>query len=180
MRRLICTFVVCIWQKTHFSHDLAHLKKTLSTCISSVKVGCQMSHLLTKPTKWHVHPAKTQISLGIHPVWSESLLCTQWVAKDSSFLHADSEDWSDWADASSWSESSLGAHAILLVLSWGGKIIICDSSYFTLFIPRHTKSGGVLCYTLRTLSVRLSVHPSALCFCALTLVPFDLFSSNFA
>ena len=39
-----------------------------------------------------VRPAKTQISLGIHPVWSESSLCTQWVAKDPSFLHADSED----------------------------------------------------------------------------------------
>ena len=26
--------------------------------------------------------AKTQISLGIHPVWSESSLCIQWVAKD--------------------------------------------------------------------------------------------------
>ena len=36
--------------------------------------------------------AKTQISLGIRPVWSESLLCTQWVAKDPSFLHADSEE----------------------------------------------------------------------------------------
>ena len=30
---------------------------------------------MTKPTKWPVHPAKTQISLGI-PVWSESSLCT--------------------------------------------------------------------------------------------------------
>ena len=37
-----------------------------------------MSHSMTKPTKWHVRPAKTQISLGIHPVWSESLLCTHW------------------------------------------------------------------------------------------------------
>ena len=25
---------------------------------------------MTKPTKWHVCPAKTQISLGIRPVWS--------------------------------------------------------------------------------------------------------------
>ena len=33
-----------------------------------------MSRLLTKPTKWHVRPAKTQISLGIRPVWSKSLL----------------------------------------------------------------------------------------------------------
>ena len=40
-------------------------------------------------------PAKTQISLGIHPVWSESSLFAQWEAKDPSFLHADSED-SDW------------------------------------------------------------------------------------
>ena len=29
---------------------------------------------------------------GHCPVWSESSLCTQWVAKDPSFLHADSED----------------------------------------------------------------------------------------
>ena len=33
-----------------------------------------MSHLMTKPTKWHVRPAKARISLGIHPVWSESSL----------------------------------------------------------------------------------------------------------
>ena len=37
-------------------------------------------------------PVKTQISLGIHPVWSESSLCAQWVAKDPRFLHADSNN----------------------------------------------------------------------------------------
>ena len=52
----------------------------------------QMSRLMTKPTKWRVRPAKTQISLGIRPVWSASSLCAQWIAKDTSFLHADSED----------------------------------------------------------------------------------------
>ena len=36
---------------------------------------------------------------GIRPVWPESSLCSQWVAKDPSFLHVDSEEWSDWADA---------------------------------------------------------------------------------
>ena len=46
-----------------------------------------------------VRPAKTQISLGIRPIWSESSLCAQWVAKVPSFLHADIEDWSDWADS---------------------------------------------------------------------------------
>ena len=52
-----------------------------------------------KTTKWHVRPAKTQISLGIRPCWSESSLCAQWVVKDPIFLHADNEDWSDLADA---------------------------------------------------------------------------------
>ena len=47
---------------------------------------------MTKPTKWHVHPATTQISLGICPVWSESSLCAHWVVKDPMFLHANSED----------------------------------------------------------------------------------------
>ena len=45
-----------------------------------------------KTNKMTVHPVTTPISLDIHPVWSESSLCAQWVAKDPSFLHADSED----------------------------------------------------------------------------------------
>ena len=39
---------------------------------STKMVGIQdivnLSRFMTKPTKWHVRPAKTQISLGIHPV----------------------------------------------------------------------------------------------------------------
>ena len=52
----------------------------------------KMSHLMTKPTKWHVRPANTQISLGLRPVRSESSLGAQWVAKDPRFLYADNED----------------------------------------------------------------------------------------
>ena len=56
-----------------------------------------MSHLVTKLTYWHVRPAKTQISLGIRPVWSESSLCAQWVAKDPSFFSCGQRRrWSDW------------------------------------------------------------------------------------
>ena len=36
-----------------------------------------LSHSTTKPTKWPVHLAKTQISLGIGPAWSVSSLGTQ-------------------------------------------------------------------------------------------------------
>ena len=45
------------------------------------------------------HPAKTQISLGIRPVWSESSL-SAWRKLGPVATHwAHSEDWSDWADA---------------------------------------------------------------------------------
>ena len=42
---------------------------------NDVKRCILMSRLMTKPTNWHVRPAKTQISLGIRPVWSESSVC---------------------------------------------------------------------------------------------------------
>ena len=74
----------------------------------------------------------------------QSSLCAQWVAKDPSFLHADSEEkhtlWvlSDQPGHLSdqtgryqgWSVSSLGAHAILLVLSWGSSYLICLTVYW--------------------------------------------------
>ena len=58
-----------------------------------------------------MHPAKTQISLGIRPGWSESSLCAQWVAKNQSFLHADSEDSDQTGRIPGWSDSSLSAHS---------------------------------------------------------------------
>ena len=45
-----------------------------------------MRQRITKPTKWHVHPAITQISLGIRLDWSKPLLCAQRVAKDQGSL----------------------------------------------------------------------------------------------
>ena len=80
------------------------------------RIKSYLSRIMTKPIKWPVRPAKTQISLGICPVWSESSQCAQWVAEDRMLLHADSED----SDQTGRSESSLSAQIILLVLSWGG------------------------------------------------------------
>ena len=48
-----------------------------------------MSRLMTKPTKWLCVQRRLRSDSA---VWSESSLCAQWVAKDPSFLHADSED----------------------------------------------------------------------------------------
>ena len=54
---------------------------------------------MTKPTKWHVRPGKTQISLGIRPVWSVFAVCMKkaWIL--SYPLSAQRRLWSDWVDA---------------------------------------------------------------------------------
>ena len=46
-----------------------------------------LSRRMTKPTKSPVHPAKTLISLGIHPVWSESSLALSgWLRTQCFFM----------------------------------------------------------------------------------------------
>ena len=55
---------------------------------------------MTKPTKWSVRQMKTQISLGIPPVWAESLqlhLMGSWEPNVSSC--GQRRLWSDWVDA---------------------------------------------------------------------------------
>ena len=76
---LIVNLLICIWNPAY--------------CLR------QMSRSRTKPTKWPVRPAKTQISLGICPVWSVFAvrMKKQW---DLSYpLSEHRRLWSDCADA---------------------------------------------------------------------------------
>ena len=57
-----------------------------------------LSQHMTKPTKWHVRPANTQIDLGIRLVWSESVRMKKALVL-SYPLNAQRRLWSDWADA---------------------------------------------------------------------------------
>ena len=81
-----------------------HEKTCLWWCVTSLLSLTSCSEDTIQPQhdkthNWHVPPAKTQISLGIHPVWSESLLSV-WRNLGSLATHwVDSEGWSDWADA---------------------------------------------------------------------------------
>ena len=77
-----------------------------------------------KTNKITVRPAKTQISLGIRPVWSESSLCAQWVAKEPSFLHADSEDSDQTGRMPRLIWVFAGRTLILLVLSCRGSNVL--------------------------------------------------------
>ena len=98
-----------------------------------------MSHNMTKPTQWHVRPAKTQISLGIYPVRSESLL-SAWR--------------SVWTLATQWAPSKdsdqtgqmlrliwvfAGCTVILLVLSWCGSHVVSTTSL-------HCQNINMVCF----------------------------------
>ena len=91
-----------------------------------------MSQCMTKPTKWHVCPVKPQISLGIHPFWSESLLCTQWVAKNPRFLHVDSKDSDQTGQMPRliWVFAGRTCSFVGFVMCW----LICNKGLFTLHI----------------------------------------------
>ena len=80
-----------------------------------------------KTNKTSVPPVKTQISLGIHPVCSESSLCAQWVAKDPSFLQAAAKTLIRLGGCPGWSESSLGVHSFCWVLSCRGSFCCLSS-----------------------------------------------------
>ena len=82
-----------------------------------------MSRWMTKPRKWHAHPAKTQIGLGIRPVWSVFVVPMKkhW---GLSYPMSPAKRLIRLDGCACWSESSLGAHFILLVL-------LCRGSYQT-------------------------------------------------
>ena len=60
--------------RVHINKVYNHTKSNLKPLRDIQPKYFNMSRLMSKPTKWHVRPAKTQISLGIRPVWSESSL----------------------------------------------------------------------------------------------------------
>ena len=120
-----------LWNK---AHSVIHTQPTLFFFLSkrlsrtaTIKTSVQnrnyqLSHLMTKPTKRHVHPAKTQISLGIRPVWSESWLSAWKTLGPQLPIERSVKTLIRLGGCPGWSGSSLGAHAISLVLSWGHSV----------------------------------------------------------
>ena len=78
-----CQCFICIFLNNCNYYAFYQLSETLLI---------NLSRLMPKPTKLHVGPAKTQISLGIRPVWSETSL-SAWRNLGSLAIHsAYSED----------------------------------------------------------------------------------------
>ena len=79
-----------------------------------------MSYLMTKPTNLDVRPAKTQISLGIRTVWSESSLSAwrKFGSLATHWVHCKDSDQTGRMPRLIWVFA--GCTVILFVLSWGG------------------------------------------------------------
>ena len=119
------------------------LNVVMQIIIKSMKTGCNVSRVTKKPTIWHVRPAKTPISLGIRPVWSESSLSPWRNIKSLATHWAHSED----SDQTRHSPSLIRVFAgrtlvILLVLSCCGS---CVKRSKTCFITSLGEEGSGLC-----------------------------------
>ena len=112
---------------------------SLFACRSPVDdtVCVHLSHLMTKPTKWHVRPAKTQISLGIRPVWSESLLST-WRKLGSLATHwghsEDSDQTGIRAQSFCWFYREV-AHCVSILGSCLSHFLVLNSFFSSLHTP---------------------------------------------
>ena len=141
------------------------------SCSCSYHMFHNMSHVMTKPTKWNVSPAKTQISLGIRPAWSESSM-SAWRKLGSLATHWAEQLrlWSDWADAQAdlslrWAHS----HFAGFVMSY----IVLISAF--LYIDKKSLIG-LWCGDV--LSGLFTCHKLQYCHEAFTLFAFSISQNN--
>ena len=80
-----------------------------------------MNRLMIKPTKWPLRPAKTQISLGIHPVWSAESSLSAWSNIWSSathWAHCEDSDQTGRMPRLIWVFAGRTDHFVGFVMSW--------------------------------------------------------------
>ena len=87
---LPCSHIHLIWKKKKirvwYIFDTVLYSTSLTLFSNQLSIQIYWARARQNPTKWSVRPAKTRSSLAIHPVWSESSLCAQWVSKDLRLL----------------------------------------------------------------------------------------------
>ena len=122
---IICSQGLVTREKTHqvINNTLKSslsISSFLSWQLTSICRWLYLNRLMTKPTKWLCAQRRLKTNLGNRPVWSESLLCAQWVAEDPSFLHVGSED-SDqtgWTPRLIWDFAGQTGHFVGFVMRW--------------------------------------------------------------
>ena len=102
-----------------------------------------MSHCTTKPTESPFRPAKTRISLGIHPVWSEFSLSAwrKFVSFSTDKVHSEDSDQTGQMPRLSWVFAGCTGHCVGFIMCRLNYDIIhkwCGSFPIT-FEPGHEK-----------------------------------------
>ena len=106
--------VILLWTSSTKAYVFASCKMIVSVhcCVVFESPAMHLSRLMSESIKWHMRPAKTQISLGIRPVWSEASLAA-WRKLGSLATHwahsEDSDQTGRMGGCPGWSDSSLGA-----------------------------------------------------------------------
>ena len=130
------------------------------------RLDIQMSHLMTKPIKLHVCPVKTDQPGHLPSLIRVFAVCMKkaWVLSYSSSASEDSDQPGHptaktvirLGKCPGWSESLLGAHAILLDLSRGGSDMDCETR--PLVNTRHPITGipGKLLTQIRCPRIRVN------------------------
>ena len=94
----------------------------------------EMSRDMRFPTMWYVRPAKTQISLRIHAVWSESFLVA-WI-----FYECYASDWTSfWV-----SKLKRRLHRLVWVWADPQGASVCDVFLFFCHFPIRCSGSGVI------------------------------------
>ena len=116
-----------------------------------------LSRSMTKTkTKWHARLVKTQISLGIRPVWSESLLSGEEALAPCFVTHwVQSEDWLDWADVQAdlslrWVQTSFRwfSHDMVHFLSYILFFCDCFTTEVKFITPKDIPIGTIKIYEI--------------------------------
>ena len=135
---------------------------------------------MTKPTKW-VCPQRRLRLAWASAQTDQSSLCAQWVAKDPSFLHADSEDWSDWADAQAhlslrWAHSfcwfcHVAAQLVCFFMHTTKTLILMNCKMFLKIRFGHMRSySNYMYFTIQShLAYKQSLHCHMISQCPLSL-----------
>ena len=108
-----------MWTEASILHRCVNLKNSLRTL--------EPPH--DKTSKMAVRSAKTQISLGIRPVWSESSLSARRKLGSLATQWAQGEDSDQTGRMPKLIWVFAGRTVILMVLSWGGSLVLDEKLY---------------------------------------------------
>ena len=112
-----------------------------------------------KTNKMTVRPAKTD-QPGHPPSLIRVFVCAQWVSKDPSFLHTDSEDSDQTGRIPRLVWVFAGRTVILFVLSWGGSNLVLQTQTFGEKISCVQKWDDTLCKLFRSKSRHFQLQVS--------------------